>query len=153
MHSPSILYLQVPVSPSIKWIAPTGPRNTTRRVVWHQDCKRPTANHLRVVLDHFIDIGNIKVHRDMVSGKFTGSMKDKIGDKTTLGSIKCIYIRRIPKVGAEGELSTDTSLSGEDSDIDAGVHEGASGAGDDEVADGGASVERAGGHTGDGGPE
>ena len=57
-------------------------------------------------------------------------MKDNIRDKI-------IYIRRIPKVGAEGELSTDTFSSGEDSDIDEGAHEGASGAGDDEVTDGG----------------
>ena len=53
-----------------------------------------TANNLRVVLrlDHYIDISNIKVQRDMLSGKFAGSMKDNICNKTTLVSIKFIYI-------------------------------------------------------------
>ena len=36
-------YLPVSVSQSSRWIAPTGPRNTTLRVVWHQDCKQSAS--------------------------------------------------------------------------------------------------------------
>ena len=67
--------------------------------------------------------------------------------RSSLSILDAYQKSRILNVATEGELSTDASSSGEDSDADEGAPGGsrASGARDDEVEDGGGSGKSAGG--------